>query len=251
MRKLTLLIALFVCSLLHANDIIILRNSTRIDAIITEVSDETVKYHKASNPDGPIFVTNTSEISSIVYDNGEVQSFHVEKPAVNNETSQSSQPEKKSKLYNSGQGAHFQGMVDLGFAFTDLSDYIYYYGYSNANGFYAGPSLDFTFGSRIRDYIFVGGGVGFNTILNAFNKDYSMLGVIHANARGYLPLSETTMPYLDFSIGTSLGVYSMEYFYCRFYTRVGLGVEYKHFDISFGYELMTFNFGYLRLGARF
>lgn len=245
MRKLTLLLALFVCSLAYANDIIILKNSTKIEAVITEVSDETVKYHKVSNPDGPIFVTKTSEISSILYDNGEVQVFNAETP----QPEPAPQPQRASKLYNSGRGAHFQGMADLGLDFAPL--YVSDYGYV----FFVGPNIDFTFGARIRDYIFVGGGIGFFTLLDAPDTFYNLVGAMHANVRGYLPVSETTMPYLDFALGMNLGVLgvgtSYNELYCGFCTRVGLGVEYKSLNVSLGYELMMAHSLYTRVGIRF
>ena len=55
------------------SDVIITVQSEKIDAIITEVSDETVSYKKASNPKGPTFVLSTEKISTILYANGEVQ----------------------------------------------------------------------------------------------------------------------------------------------------------------------------------
>ena len=57
---------------LNAQDIIVTKQATRIDAKILEVSDTEVRYKKTSNMDGPTFVMSTSEISSILYANGEV-----------------------------------------------------------------------------------------------------------------------------------------------------------------------------------
>ena len=59
--------------MLNAQDIIVTKQSTRIDAKIVEVSNTEIRYKKASNPDGPTFVMPTSEVSSILYANGEVQ----------------------------------------------------------------------------------------------------------------------------------------------------------------------------------
>ncbi len=55
------------------SDVIITVQSEKIDAIITEVSDETVSYKKASNPKGPTYTLSTDKISTILYANGEVQ----------------------------------------------------------------------------------------------------------------------------------------------------------------------------------
>lgn len=56
-------------------DLIIKTNSEKIEALIQEVSDTEIRYKKANNPNGPMFVIKMSEISSIVYSNGEVQAI--------------------------------------------------------------------------------------------------------------------------------------------------------------------------------
>ena len=58
-----------------AQDIIVLKNSERIDAKIVNVSSTEISYKKASYLDGPTFTLNIAEVSSIIYANGEVQAF--------------------------------------------------------------------------------------------------------------------------------------------------------------------------------
>lgn len=70
-----LLIAAAICVIASAHDIIVTHEAERIDAIIEEVSETQVKYKKADNPNGPTFVLSTNKISSIVYQNGTVQTF--------------------------------------------------------------------------------------------------------------------------------------------------------------------------------
>ena len=70
-----LLLSLTTIPVIIGQDIIVTRSSERIDCVVTEVSDTEVKYKRADNPDGPLFVISTSKISSIIYKNGEVQSF--------------------------------------------------------------------------------------------------------------------------------------------------------------------------------
>lgn len=74
MKKILFLTAFCVLTfqILNAQDIIVTKQSTRIDAKILEVSDTEVRYKKITNMDGPTFVMSTSEISSILYANGEV-----------------------------------------------------------------------------------------------------------------------------------------------------------------------------------
>ncbi|MEO6686942.1 MAG: hypothetical protein ABIN24_13305 [Dyadobacter sp.] len=55
------------------NDVIVTRTNEKIEAIIQEVDANTVKYKKATDPDGPVFKIDKKEISSILYGNGEVE----------------------------------------------------------------------------------------------------------------------------------------------------------------------------------
>lgn len=94
------MILLCIAVSLFATDIIILKNSTRIDAVIQEVSQSEVKYKKASNPNGPSFILSTSEILSIVYDNGDVQTFNDnnnQQQSYNNQLSYNSQQSKNPR----------------------------------------------------------------------------------------------------------------------------------------------------------
>jgi len=59
-----------------AQDIIILKNSEKIEAQIIEVNSESVSYKKANYLDGPTFSVKITEISSIIYANGDVQAFN-------------------------------------------------------------------------------------------------------------------------------------------------------------------------------
>ena len=76
--KLILLCLLFNVAL-TAQDIIVTKDSKRIDAKIEEVSDEQIKYRKQDNLSGPLFVMSTNEIHSVLYQNGEVQIFETAK----------------------------------------------------------------------------------------------------------------------------------------------------------------------------
>lgn len=89
MKKLSLLVlALFCCTLgvLAANniDIIVKTNSEKIEALIQEVSETELRFKKANNPNGPIFVLKMDDVSSILYANGEVQAIeHKARPVEN------------------------------------------------------------------------------------------------------------------------------------------------------------------------
>ena len=77
MKRLSTIVILcvFIACNLFAKDVIITRDAEKINAIVTEVSETEVKYKKVDNPNGPTFVIATAKIASIMYENGEVQTF--------------------------------------------------------------------------------------------------------------------------------------------------------------------------------
>jgi len=56
----------------HAQDIIVTTDARKIEAKITEVSKSEIRYKEADNPDGPTFVLEVADISTIIYANGKV-----------------------------------------------------------------------------------------------------------------------------------------------------------------------------------
>ena len=81
MKKYFSLILSLLCILtVQAADVIVLRNSTRIDAKILEVSETEIKYKKINNLDGPIFTQKVESISAIIYENGDVASYAEQTP---------------------------------------------------------------------------------------------------------------------------------------------------------------------------
>lgn len=70
-----------VCQLSFAKDVIVTKQSEKIDAKIVEVSDEEVRYKKIGNLNGPTFVIKTKEISTVVYENGDIQTFKEQQTA--------------------------------------------------------------------------------------------------------------------------------------------------------------------------
>lgn len=75
MRIFTTLVLMSLSLAVSAQDIIVTRDNKRIDANITEVSGDNIRYKKANSPDGPVFVMPVKDINSIVYKNGDVQTF--------------------------------------------------------------------------------------------------------------------------------------------------------------------------------
>lgn len=57
--------------ILSAQDIIVKQDASEIQAKVESVSSDAVKYHKYSNPDGPIYTIKPSDVFMIKYENGE------------------------------------------------------------------------------------------------------------------------------------------------------------------------------------
>lgn len=66
------LVTFFVTSLAFSQDIIVTTDAQKIEAKILEVSKHEIKYKEKDNLNGPTFVLETNEISSILYSNGKV-----------------------------------------------------------------------------------------------------------------------------------------------------------------------------------
>ena len=58
---------------IRKHDVIIKRDSVKIEAFIQQVDESTIKYKKRSDPDGPVFSVTKTEIATIIYGNGEVE----------------------------------------------------------------------------------------------------------------------------------------------------------------------------------
>lgn len=77
MKKLALLTVLLLVAAVKANadDIITKTNGEQIKAKVLEVGDNTVKFMRLDNPNGPTYFLNFSEIQSIAYENGFVENY--------------------------------------------------------------------------------------------------------------------------------------------------------------------------------
>ena len=84
MKKLIFLCVVMLASVCaFAQDVIIKRDASKIQAKIIEVSDSEVRYKNFNNQSGPTFVVKTDDIATIMYENGEVQLFEKKaEPAV-------------------------------------------------------------------------------------------------------------------------------------------------------------------------
>lgn len=161
MKRIIIFSLFWLCGMqaLLAQDVIITRQSERIDAKILEVSETEIRYKKQNNPDGPTFVISTDKVSSILFSNGEVQSYTQTK-----QTSPKSSPQNAATAFThnkgwefsvnpllsvnlgSGGGANFQATLGTGRHVADN----FFLGF-NAGGIF-GTVSSFTFGTTARAY---------------------------------------------------------------------------------------------------
>lgn len=112
-----LLIALFVVFNTNAQDKIILKTGTTIEAKVLEINANTVKYKKFNNLEGPIFVEDKTGIQIIVYENGENEIF--EESSVQKEDNLDSVEKNKIDF---GRNRFEASLVGAGFA-SNRNDY--------------------------------------------------------------------------------------------------------------------------------
>lgn len=75
MKKYFLLILLTMTFCAYSQDVIITKNAEKLEVKIIEVSSSEIKYKKLNNLEGPTFVLSSSEIATIIYENGDIQTF--------------------------------------------------------------------------------------------------------------------------------------------------------------------------------
>jgi len=78
MKKLLFLcIAFLITSFVFGQDIIVSKDGKKINAKVTEVNDHDIRYKNFDNLDGPSYTMKKSEISTIMYENGQVDVFNM------------------------------------------------------------------------------------------------------------------------------------------------------------------------------
>ncbi|MEL6657260.1 MAG: hypothetical protein AAFP77_21000 [Bacteroidota bacterium] len=75
MRLLLLSFSILFCSVLSAQDEILLVSGEAVSGQVLEVGDE-IRYRKAELPDGPVYVVRRAEVAKITYANGHEEVFN-------------------------------------------------------------------------------------------------------------------------------------------------------------------------------
>lgn len=96
MKKIISFFFLLFCINAVAQDIIVKRNHEKVDAIIIEITSNEVKYKRKDYQEGPIYVLDKSEILTIIYQNGTVETFDANNKTSKQMTEESTQTKTTS-----------------------------------------------------------------------------------------------------------------------------------------------------------
>lgn len=101
MKRFLLTITILVSGLtIFAQDIIVTKDAKRIDAKVLEINIDNVRYKDSQNPDGPIYTILKSDIASIVYENGQVETFSNQPAPVTQPVQQTQNPNVQQNPQN-------------------------------------------------------------------------------------------------------------------------------------------------------
>lgn len=124
----------------------------------------------------------------------------------------------------------------------------------DVNSYLAGGSFDVSLGSRINQYVYVGGGTGLH-LKFGYQGGVVLSQPIYANCKVFLPTKNRDFyPHLDVKMGAAMtSMFFREYAegpYFGLFTGVGAGIDYRRFTIGAGYQYCSGHIGYLNIGLR-
>ncbi len=271
-KLLTLLCCVVFCAVLSAQDIIVTAKGERIEALITEVSPTEIRYKKWNFQDGPTFVVGVSDLSVIIFKNGEVQVFTAQTTTQQTPTVHSTPAATTTQKTPYNPSA--ERMVETDEPeissdgkrryITDTRFQSYIYGGAIFDQRAGGPTLDASWGARIRDFFYVGFQTGPHFLFEA-TEEYTV-GLFYiplaANMRVFIPTKQYVYPYFDCAIGglvgEAFGRVGNQYgtgFFGGFYCSAGVGIDAKRFSAGIGYTGVDISgvfgsVGYIRIGVR-
>ena len=101
----TLICMLSVVMSLSAQDLIVKMDNTNIEAKVTEISAEQIRYKKWTNVDGPTYVLPIVDINYIQFVNGSKEVFNIKSAVESAPASVESDPVLESRIY---EGARYE-----------------------------------------------------------------------------------------------------------------------------------------------
>jgi hypothetical protein len=118
-----------------------MKNGTEIQAVISEITTNVVKYKRFDNPTGPNFTLNKSQISKVVYQNGTIDQFGTSKKSVFNKTDDGKLKYSGPRigLTYLGKGTTRDNIADL-FDRTSISPLVSQFGWQFETRFFSNES---------------------------------------------------------------------------------------------------------------
>lgn len=238
MKKSLLLLAFAAIGLsASAQDLIVLKDASEIQAKVTTISATEIGYKKWSNPDGPSYTIAKNNVLFIKYQNGEKEVFN-----------SATAPAPTATVFTTTENPRATAIAVNNPRAGKVTFQGYFHGIALANGSFAGPAFDLSLGARIFDYAYVGAELGFDYLF-VTEKGYSgsvWTVPVGVNFRGYVPTNGRVYPFGSFSLGAAVADGAA--FHCQLLT----GVDVGKFTIGLGWdrigELNSFVF---KIGVRF
>lgn len=237
----------------NAQDVIVLRDATEIQAKVESIGQNEITYRKWNNLEGPYYTINKSTIFYIKYQNGEKEIMQFNR----------SRDIAKTPRKHNGISANFRGYITFGSIFSSSG---------------AGPVLGISLGGIIGEHFYLAAESGFHShiIQGGYIPSYDKYGNIKydkhgeqqykrehilegyiplaVNMKGYFTKNKKFNPYLNCSLGGFFGVSGLNGIN-GFYCQVGAGFDAKRFTLGIGYSGLvkhgTSNCGFVQLGVRF
>lgn len=78
MKQIQLFFLLFCSSLCHGQDVIVKKDGSTILSKVLEINPSNIKYKKYSNPNGPTYTIEKTEVMSVNYENGDKDNFNTQ-----------------------------------------------------------------------------------------------------------------------------------------------------------------------------
>ncbi|MEP7168137.1 MAG: hypothetical protein ABI855_02080 [Bacteroidota bacterium] len=232
-KNLILLVFILTAHCSWSQDVIIMRSGDEVNAKVTEVNDNSIKYKKADNPEGPSYSVPKTDVFMIKYVNGTKDVFSTEKQSESpaNTSAQNKIPDKKSSSF-----IKYTNLTQLGFAFG-VGAMPHTYGNNKTNII----RMSTINGIKIGSYFSTGIGIGLDYYF--YHNQNSLSLPVYLDLRFNI-LGNQVTPVIFFNIGNSFKTNTNDGYYYNNYNGLMFepGFEVK---IPAGKIAVNFSFSYL------